>query len=229
MIRKRTAGRVIALFLLASIMAAAFSLVAVSASAKENKYDPAGWRDVNDTAIVPDEDGTISVDAVYIEESPKFSLTGAYYTGNIADSDMLERTGTLTVAFEYSFSDPAVSFHFIPVISNRPIEKWVGDMTAGDREYVGNSSHLLGARMYFQNEDQIKNNRMLIRVCDYANYQTANYFNNVNTQVPVKHTLQFNIAEDGVTMQFDEQMLTKTTVPIICRKRQVSAGRLRTF
>ena len=85
MIRKRTAGRVIALFLLASIMAAAFSLVAVSASAKENKYDPAGWRDVNDTAIVPDEDGTISVDAVYIEESPKFSLTGAYYTGNIAD------------------------------------------------------------------------------------------------------------------------------------------------
>ena len=177
MIRKRTAGRVIALFLLASIMAAAFSLVAVSASAKENKYDPAGWRDVNDTAIVPDEDGTISVDAVYIEESPKFSLTGAYYTGNIADSDMLERTGTLTVAFEYSFSDPAVSFHFIPVISNRPIEKWIGDMTAGDREYVGNSSHLLGARMYFQNEDQIKNNRMLIRVCDYANYQTANYFN----------------------------------------------------
>ena len=221
MIRKRTAGRVIALFLLASIMAAAFSLVAVSASAKENKYDPAGWRDVNDTAIVPDEDGTISVDAVYIEESPKFSLTGAYYTGNIADSDMLERTGTLTVAFEYSFSDPAVSFHFIPVISNRPIEKWIGDMTAGDREYVGNSSHLLGARMYFQNEDQIKNNRMLIRRQTTLTTSIHRFPSNTRFSSILQRTAS--------PCSLTSRCSPKTTVPIICRKRQVSAGRLRTF
>ena len=162
-------------------------------------YDASKWKDVTDTPIAADTQGII------LDSRTDPATSGAYYTGNLANksSYMLKKEMTVTVRF--SFTNPVSSKQLIPVITNKPITAHRTDLNGS---LIGTGAPLLGARLYFQNEGQIASNRILVRISDYANYRTADYFDNVaftdNLDV---HTISWRITESAVTMSFEGKAL----------------------
>ncbi len=195
-------------FLLLSVCCLSLFASAVISFADEEGARGSLWNDTANTAIVANEDGSITANAAFDEDSKPLT-TGAYYTKNVAKRETLEKTGMLSVLVEFSFADAVLNNHLIPFISNRPLTSWNGDVFDENGSfYLGNSSHLAGVRMYYQNLEQYQANRLLFRVCDYGNYKTANRFRNVSPTLQTKHTLRYLITETRLTMEFDGQPLT---------------------
>lgn len=196
------------LFLLLSVCCLSLFASAVISFADEEGARVSLWNDTADTAIVANEDGSITANAAF-DDNGKALVTGGYYTENVASREALEKTGTISVCVEFSFADVVLNNHLIPFISNRPLTSWMGDVFAENGSfYLGNSDHLAGARIYYQTQSHYQSNIALIRVCDYANYRTANYFKNVSPTLQTKHMLRYLITETNLTMEFDGQPLT---------------------
>lgn len=173
-----------------------FGLAKIRAAALE--YDVAKWKTNENEEFSADENGTISV-----------GHHGVYYTENLGDKAKLDKNGALTVTVEFSAKGiplPTNAAHCVWFIAPQS-GNWV-DMTGGDVFMPDGSNTLtLGARMYFQNDDQVSNGRILFRCCDYKNYRTADRFYGFNKDNTGKHEISWTITQDGVTMYVDGNAL----------------------
>lgn len=161
-------------------------------------YDTTKWKTTDDESFSADDSGNITV-----------GEHGVYYSENLGDKAKLDKNGVLTVTVEFSAQGiplPTNAAHCLWFISPKA-GTWM-EMTGGEVFMPNGSNSLtLGARMYFQNDDQVNNGRVLFRCCDYTNYRTADRFYGFNKDNTGKHEISWTISQDGVTMYVDGNAL----------------------
>ena len=199
------------LLLLSVLFAVLASLFTASVSgAFAVTYTESLWKNVRDASVL--SNGVVLVQKENV-------TNGAYYKGNLANGYSFETKKELNLTVRFSFTNAEKEKHFIPVISTQPLERWKGGMMGTNNEnYIGANSHLYGARMYYQSDARLNAKSLLVRVCDYANYQTAEYIANIDPTNGVVHTVSWKITATSVVMSFDGTDLSKNNSAYVFRK-----------
>ena len=187
-------------FLTAVLLCASFTFVLFGVNAIRADawtYDTAKWKNGDEETVMAENDGSVNVSG------------GMYYTENLGDKEKLERDGAITVSVEFSYKNvpyPANAMHFLWFIG---AEADSFAQLSGDGAGVGPGSPAIGARMYYQSNEQVETGRLLFRCCDPVNdYRTADYFNGFgNGSYSGKHVVSWTITSEGVTMYIDGNAL----------------------
>ena len=172
-------------------------------------YDNSLWIDSVGEYVIPDE-GKV-----------KLPSKGMFYSENLANADYYEEYNALYLKVDYIATKTEVDYltnQVVFFINSREMTDMIDLNKFGTAD-----STTMGARTYLQNEEQWNKNQMLVRLCDYANYQTATWTHLTTMDV---HSISWLIDSTGVYTYIDDIQVVKGTAAY---KSQKAEGELWTI